>query len=224
MLLRILIGSFLALTSIQSSIADIRVDDAKKKAIETIQGRIANYRKSSAQATAEIDEKLKMYKAGQIDPKAPGVMHAKPPKLMRFPSQAVKDKEIAKLDEQLTAARSRAKETIADPLTKFAGMLKYEVGEFGSIEAGGTVNVVQIIDAQSVVIKVFKTDSVTRKSTPITFLVSGVDTSKMADRAGTKFEGVFFITGNKKVGSTTLFEAIPIPFTPAEIEKLAKPN
>lgn len=100
-----------------------------------------------------------------------------------------------------------------------SAMLK--VGDFGRLGRGLFPKIDKVVDKTTVVILV------NRYTTPTKFakkplLISGIDTSKMADGMGSPPDRVYYVAGNKKVDGKTYFELVPLLLTDEELDTITR--
>jgi hypothetical protein len=95
---------------------------------------------------------------------------------------------------------------------------EFNKGDFGSLPFTFPP-VVSVVSKDTVVIGTFRpVAGATPTLDKFDVVISGVDTSNMADGKKTTLPQVFYVTGNKKVGGRTLMELIPFVPTDEELK------
>lgn len=97
-------------------------------------------------------------------------------------------------------------------------MPAFKVGEFGQLPEN--TEIVKVVDKETVVVGVTVRGIPGVVASSTTYLViTGVDTSKMADKVGTPPQLTYYIVGNKMVGKMTVLNIVP--FIPTQEERAA---
>jgi hypothetical protein len=168
----------------------------------------------------ELESKLEAAQNGKIDSSARGIILGTS---ITFPSDASKEAFIKDTQNSLEKLKVSIQKLGDDPAHFTPSLPRPKVGAYGRFDYNKELLVISVVDKSSAIIKANRIDrTLGVEVVHDRYLVSGIDTSGMADNVTTELTQVFFVVGTKKVGGSTYFELVPVEFTKDEIEAVKK--
>jgi hypothetical protein len=208
-----------------SAAADEIPADARKKVFEAIKTEAAK-RPAVRQQQAELKALLEHANAGVVDKSKKDVFV--PPKIdkknpIRFPSAAARSDYVKDLEAKINKTIDQLRGPDDAPESFAPEVSVNGVGSWG-VFAQKVVTVDRVINKNTAVIKT-RTETTAKPldGKEVLVLVEGVDTSKYADNQNVgRPAGVFYVTGNQKVGGQTYFHLVAVTFSADEVKELTR--